>query len=87
MNKKHEGKQLDNEEAHKLKRAESDYGVGNFYGARALARFVLKSSDATPAQHTHAREILRKTGVDIPSLAIGMASLIFTGVVAYISAY
>lgn len=85
MSKKHSPAktELDNE----LSIAEVDYRVGNFHDARRLAHAVAHSTERTATNVKEANSILKKTAIDPWVLAVGLVSVIFSAVVAFISAY
>jgi hypothetical protein len=87
MVKKHETAKAESENQHVIEKAEAYYRLGNFYWARRMAYTLLKSSDCSKAILERARVVLAETRIDLPSLGIGVLSLLFTGTVAILSAY
>ena len=80
MNKK-------NQEDLTLKRAWKNYGVGNFYKARALAKQILASSESLASSREQAASIMTMCSADPLALLSGLAVLLFTLVVAYVVAF
>ncbi len=80
MNKK-------NQEDLTLKRAYQNYGVGNFYKARALARQILASSESIASSREQAASIMTMCSADPLAVMSGLVVLVFTLVVAYVVAF
>lgn len=80
MNKK-------NQEDLTLKRAWKNYGVGNFYKARALAKQILASSESPASSREQAASIMTMCSADPLAVAAGFVVLLFTLIIAYVVAY
>jgi len=75
------------EEEQKLSIAQTDYRLGNFYEARKLAHSILGVKTNSALINNKALGILKMTSVDPLVLAVFFFSLIFSTVVAFLSAY
>jgi len=80
MNKK-------NQEDLTLRRAWKNYGVGNFYKARALARQILASSESVASSREQAASIITMCSADPWAVASGLVVLLFILSVAYVVAF
>lgn len=70
-----------------IRGAEVDYSIGNFYGARKIAKSVKTKTDVSPKEFSRAQEILRMTSIDPLVICAGLLAFILLITGAFLSAY